>query len=62
MIRSSAVHLLDQIKKQGSTNNMCALFLLIQNSEAEYKLLAANLLLQLEVLVSKLSEKTMILN
>lgn len=51
-IRSSAIGLLEQIQKQGSINNMCALFLLTQNSEPEYKLLAANLLLQLEVLVS----------
>ncbi|KAL8481497.1 hypothetical protein ACS0TY_027852 [Phlomoides rotata] len=50
MPRSSAIHLLDQIQKHGSINNMCALFLLTQNSEAEHKLLAANLLLQLEVL------------
>lgn len=51
-IRSSAIRLLEQIQKEGSINNMCALFLLTQNSELEYKLLAANLLLQLEVLVS----------
>lgn len=50
--RSSSLGLLEQIQKQGSVNNMCALFLLAQNSEPEYKLLAANLLLQLEVLVS----------
>ncbi|KAK4425868.1 putative E3 ubiquitin-protein ligase LIN [Sesamum alatum] len=50
MPRSSAIALFEQIHKQGSINNMCALFLLIQNSEPEYRLLAANLLLQLEVL------------
>lgn len=50
MPRSSAIGLLEQMQKQGSINNMCALFLLTQNSELEYKLLAANLLLQLEVL------------
>ncbi|KAI3469373.1 hypothetical protein Pfo_026036 [Paulownia fortunei] len=50
MPRSSAIGLLEQIQKQGSINNMCALFLLTQNSELEYRLLAANLLLQLEVL------------
>lgn len=51
-IRSSAIGLLEQMQKQGSSNNLCALFLLIQNSEPEYRILAANLLLQLEVLVS----------
>ncbi|KAL0414749.1 UNVERIFIED_CONTAM: putative E3 ubiquitin-protein ligase LIN [Sesamum radiatum] len=50
MPRSSAIALFEQIHKQGSINNMCALFLLMQNSEPEYRLLAANLLLQLEVL------------
>ncbi|KAK6161099.1 hypothetical protein DH2020_004480 [Rehmannia glutinosa] len=50
MPRSSATGLLEQIQKQGSINNMCALFLLTQNSEPEYRLLAANLLLQLQVL------------
>ncbi|XP_051127099.1 putative E3 ubiquitin-protein ligase LIN-1 isoform X3 [Andrographis paniculata] len=50
MPRSSSIGLLEQIQKQGRMNNMCALFLLTQNSEPEYKLLAANLLLQLEVL------------
>ncbi|KZV42141.1 hypothetical protein F511_28817 [Dorcoceras hygrometricum] len=48
--RSQSISLLEQIQKQGSINNMCALFLLTQNSEPEHKLLAANLLLQLEVL------------
>ncbi|KAL9161312.1 hypothetical protein ABFS82_07G013400 [Erythranthe guttata] len=50
MPRSSSIGLLEEIRKQGSVNNMCALFLLTQNSEPEYRLLAANLLLQLEVL------------
>ncbi|XP_073119281.1 putative E3 ubiquitin-protein ligase LIN-1 [Henckelia pumila] len=48
--RSQGISLLEQIQKQGSINNMCALFLLTQNSEPEHKLLAAHLLLQLEVL------------
>ncbi|XP_073028336.1 putative E3 ubiquitin-protein ligase LIN [Primulina eburnea] len=48
--RSQSISLLEQIQKKGSINNMCALFLLTQNSEPEHKLLAANLLLQLEVL------------
>ncbi|KAL3626532.1 hypothetical protein CASFOL_030081 [Castilleja foliolosa] len=50
MPRSSAIGLLKQMKKQGNINNMCALYLLMQSSEDEYKLLAANLLLHLEVL------------
>ncbi|GFQ05909.1 putative E3 ubiquitin-protein ligase lin-1 [Phtheirospermum japonicum] len=57
MPRSSATGLLEQMKKQGSMNNMCALFLLMQNSEEEYKLLAANLLLQLEVLEDTSSKR-----
>ncbi|PIN01289.1 hypothetical protein CDL12_26197 [Handroanthus impetiginosus] len=53
MPRSSAIGLLEQMQKQGSMNNMCALFLLTQNCEPEQRLLAANLLLQLEVLEDK---------
>ncbi|KAG8369930.1 hypothetical protein BUALT_Bualt14G0064500 [Buddleja alternifolia] len=53
MPRSSAIDLLEQIQKHGNINNMCALFLLTQNSEPEYRVLAANLLLQLEVLEDK---------
>uniref|UniRef100_A0A5B7B9C4 Putative E3 ubiquitin-protein ligase LIN-1 isoform X2 n=1 Tax=Davidia involucrata TaxID=16924 RepID=A0A5B7B9C4_DAVIN len=47
--RSSAVSLLQQIRKEGSINNMRILLLLIQQSQPEYKLLAANLLLQLDM-------------
>ncbi|CAA0817506.1 Transducin/WD40 repeat-like superfamily protein [Striga hermonthica] len=50
MPRSSASGLLEQIQKQGSGNNACALLLLTQNRDTEYRLLAANLLLQLQVL------------
>ncbi|KAL2459268.1 Transducin/WD40 repeat-like superfamily protein [Forsythia ovata] len=50
MPRSSAINLLQQIQNEGSINSMCALLLLIQNSDPDYKLLAANLLLQLEIL------------
>ncbi|KAA8527444.1 hypothetical protein F0562_034841 [Nyssa sinensis] len=50
MPRSSAVSLLQQIRKEGSINNMRTLLLLIQQSQPEYKLLAANLLLQLDML------------
>ncbi|XP_057772122.1 putative E3 ubiquitin-protein ligase LIN-1 [Salvia miltiorrhiza] len=48
--RSSAIALLEEMQEQGSSNNLCALFLLTQNSTPEYRILAANLLLQLEVL------------
>ncbi|CAA3003071.1 E3 ubiquitin- ligase LIN [Olea europaea subsp. europaea] len=50
MPRSSAINLLKQIQNEGSIDSMCALLLLIQNSDPDYKLLAANLLLQLEML------------
>ncbi|GER52179.1 transducin/WD40 repeat-like superfamily protein [Striga asiatica] len=50
MPRSSASGLLEQIQKQGSVNNACALLVLTQNPDTEYRLLAANLLLQLQVL------------
>ncbi|XP_019237489.1 PREDICTED: putative E3 ubiquitin-protein ligase LIN-1 isoform X2 [Nicotiana attenuata] len=48
--RSSATEVLQKIQQDGSNNNMCALLLLIQNSQSEYKILAANLLLQLDML------------
>lgn len=48
--RSSAIELLQKIQQDGSNNNMCALLLLIQKSQPEYKILAANLLLQLDML------------
>ncbi|KAG6431180.1 hypothetical protein SASPL_109257 [Salvia splendens] len=47
--RSSAISLLEEMRKQGSSSNLCALFLLAQNSTPEYSVLAANVLLQLEV-------------
>ncbi|KAG6428132.1 hypothetical protein SASPL_112381 [Salvia splendens] len=47
--RSSAISLLEEMRKQGSSSNLCALFLLAQNSTPEYRVLAANVLLQLEV-------------
>ncbi|KAL6989960.1 hypothetical protein U1Q18_015712 [Sarracenia purpurea var. burkii] len=50
MPRSSATNVLQQIQKEGSINNMHELLLLIQQSEPKYKLLAANLLLQLDIL------------
>ncbi|XP_059632741.1 putative E3 ubiquitin-protein ligase LIN-1 isoform X2 [Cornus florida] len=50
MPRSSSISLLQQIRKEGSINNMQILLLLIQQSQPEYKLLAANLLLQLVAL------------
>ncbi|KAI8004081.1 putative E3 ubiquitin-protein ligase LIN-1 [Camellia lanceoleosa] len=50
MPRSSATNLLQQIRKEGSINNMNILLLLIQQSQPQYKLLAANLLLQLDTL------------
>ncbi|CAK9138979.1 unnamed protein product [Ilex paraguariensis] len=48
--RSSAISLLQQIQKEGSINIMSVLLLLIQQSQPEHKLLAANLLLQLDML------------
>ncbi|KAM3358495.1 putative E3 ubiquitin-protein ligase LIN [Capsicum galapagoense] len=48
--RSSAIEVLQKIQQDGSNNNMCALLLLIQKSQPEYKILAANLLLQLDML------------
>ncbi|XP_016495370.2 putative E3 ubiquitin-protein ligase LIN-1 [Nicotiana tabacum] len=48
--RSSAIQVLQKIQEDGSNNNMGALLLLIQKSQPEYKLLAADLLLQLDML------------
>ncbi|XP_027115995.1 putative E3 ubiquitin-protein ligase LIN-1 isoform X1 [Coffea arabica] len=50
MPRSSAIKLLQEIRKEGSINSMSALLLLIQNSQPEHRLLAASLLLQLDLL------------
>ncbi|XP_015060714.1 putative E3 ubiquitin-protein ligase LIN-1 [Solanum pennellii] len=48
--RSSAIEVLQKIQQDGSNNNKRALLLLIQKSQPEYKILAANLLLQLDML------------
>ncbi|XP_060197763.1 putative E3 ubiquitin-protein ligase LIN-1 [Lycium barbarum] len=48
--RSSGIEVLQKIQQDGSNNSMCALLLLIQKSQPEYKVLAANLLLQLDML------------
>ncbi|PSS18224.1 E3 ubiquitin-protein like [Actinidia chinensis var. chinensis] len=56
--RSSATQLLQQIRKEGSKSNMHELQLLIQQSQPEYKLLAANLLLQLDILEDSTRKST----
>ncbi|XAR57073.1 [Myosin heavy-chain] kinase [Bertholletia excelsa] len=48
--RPSATNLLQQMRKEGGINLMHALLLLIQHSQPEHKLLAANLLFQLDLL------------
>ncbi|XP_008789861.4 putative E3 ubiquitin-protein ligase LIN-1 isoform X1 [Phoenix dactylifera] len=50
MPRSSAIHLLHQIRQQGSISIMHMLMTCIQQTEPEHRLLAANLLLQLDML------------
>ncbi|XP_072996839.1 putative E3 ubiquitin-protein ligase LIN-1 isoform X2 [Typha latifolia] len=50
MPRSSAIHLLHQIRKQGSISVMHTLTACIQQADAEHRLLAASLLLQLDML------------
>lgn len=50
MPRSSAIRLLQKIREEGSINIICVLLLAIQQPQLDYKLLAANLLLQLNVL------------
>lgn len=50
MPRSSATHLLHQIRQQGSISIMYTLMACIQQFELEHQLLAANLLLQLDML------------
>ncbi|CAI9118834.1 OLC1v1020461C1 [Oldenlandia corymbosa var. corymbosa] len=50
MPRSNAIKLLKEIRKSGSGQMMSALLLLIQNSQPEHRLLAASLLLQLDML------------
>ncbi|KAK2970821.1 hypothetical protein RJ640_014809, partial [Escallonia rubra] len=56
MPRSSAICLLQQIQEEGSNNNLCVLLVLILESQPEYKLIAANLLLQLDMLEDSSSE------
>ncbi|KAI3854675.1 hypothetical protein MKX03_005271 [Papaver bracteatum] len=48
--RSSAISLLNQIRQPDSINTMNILMSCIQQSEPEYRLMAANLLLQLDML------------
>ncbi|KAJ0716758.1 putative [Myosin heavy-chain] kinase transcription factor WD40-like family [Helianthus annuus] len=50
MPRSSSVNLLQQLREKGGIDIMCVLLLAIQQTQQEYKLLAASLLLQLDVL------------
>ncbi|KAL7596995.1 hypothetical protein Lser_V15G30708 [Lactuca serriola] len=50
MPRSSSISLLHQLHERGGMNIMCVLLLSIQQTQHEYKLLAASLLLQLDVM------------
>ncbi|KAG1371264.1 putative E3 ubiquitin-protein ligase LIN-1 [Cocos nucifera] len=50
MPRSSAIHLLHQIRQQGSISIMHTLMTCIQQAGVEHQLLAANLLIQLDIL------------
>ncbi|PWA47331.1 transducin/WD40 repeat-like superfamily protein [Artemisia annua] len=50
MPRSSSTSLLHQLKEQGGIDIICVLLLAIQQTQPEYKVLAASLLLQLDVL------------
>ncbi|KAL8210166.1 hypothetical protein R6Q57_006898 [Mikania cordata] len=50
MPRSSSVTLLQQLRDKGGINIMCVLLLAIQQTQQDHKLLAASLLLQLNVL------------
>ncbi|KVH91984.1 Armadillo-type fold, partial [Cynara cardunculus var. scolymus] len=54
MPRSSSVSLLQQLREGGGINIMCVLLLTIQQTQQEYKLLAASLLLQLDILEDSL--------
>lgn len=55
--RSSAIHLLHQIRKQGGISIMHTLMNCVQEGELEHRLLAANLLLQLDMLVGPNANK-----
>ncbi|KAI3804404.1 hypothetical protein L1987_25912 [Smallanthus sonchifolius] len=50
MPRSASVSLLQKLREEGGIDIMCVLLLAIQQTQQEYKLLAASLLLQLDVL------------
>nr|GEX76294.1 hypothetical protein [Tanacetum cinerariifolium] len=50
MPRSSSTSLLHQLKEQGGIDIICVLLLAIQQTQQEYKVLAASLLLQLDIL------------
>lgn len=50
--RSSAIDLLQRIHKEGNINVLHILKLSLQQLQSDYQLLAANLLLQLDTLVS----------
>lgn len=50
--RSSAIDLLQRIHKEGNINILHILKLSLQQLQSDYQLLAANLLLQLDTLVS----------
>ncbi|KAI7743450.1 hypothetical protein M8C21_011301 [Ambrosia artemisiifolia] len=50
MPRSSSLSLLHTLREEGGIDMMCVLLLAIQQTQQEYKLLAASLLLQLDVL------------
>ncbi|KAL8263686.1 hypothetical protein R6Q59_021816 [Mikania micrantha] len=56
MPRSSSVSLLQKLREEGGINIMCVLMLAIQQTQQKYKLLAASLLLQLNVLEESLDK------
>jgi hypothetical protein len=51
-VRSPATNLLQQIRKEGGTKIMKVLVYCVRELPTDYQLLAANLLLQLDTLVS----------
>ncbi|KAJ0602906.1 putative [Myosin heavy-chain] kinase transcription factor WD40-like family [Helianthus annuus] len=50
MPRSTSISLLHKLREEGGMDIMCVLLLAIQQTQQEYKLLAASLLLQLDVM------------
>ncbi|KAK9059158.1 hypothetical protein SSX86_021777 [Deinandra increscens subsp. villosa] len=56
MPRSASVSLLQKVREEGGINIMCVLLLAIQQTQEECKLLAASLLLQLDVLEESADE------